>query len=328
MKIDIFAHIMPPAYVRDVLPATTPATQAFARGTRTLVDLDARKRVMDRFPDVRQVLTLAGPVEAAGRYAAQDVARIVNDGLAELVHRNPDRFVAAAASLPLGDMDEALREAERATRDLSMRGVELFTPAAGLPVDGPDFFPLYQRMCELDLPVWLHPRRELTPDYPGEERSKYRIFGLWGWPYETTVAMTRLVMSGVLDRFSRLKIITHHCGGMVPYFSERISTWYDYMAKALGADYRRPLPRPLLDYFRMFYGDTAVNGNSAALTCGRAFFGADHLLFGTDMPFDNEDGERSIRDTIFSIEEMEVSGTERDAIFAGNALRLLRLESA
>jgi len=325
--IDVFAHIMPPAYVRDVLPHTTPATRAFAAGTRTLADLDERFRLLDRYPGLRQVLTLAGPVEAAGPYSATDVARIVNDGLADLVSRFPDRFVAAAASLPATSGEEMLAEAQRALAVPGIRGVEIFTPtAAGRPIDADEMMPLFEIMQEADLPVWVHPRRELLPDYPGEERSRYRVFGLWGWPYETTVAMTRLVMSGVFDRFPRLKVITHHCGGMVPAFHARISTWYDYMATSLKADYRKPLQRPVVEYFRLFYADTALNGNTAGLECGHAFFGASHLLLGTDMPFDCEMGDASIRDTLASVQNMRVSEADKALILSGNARSLLRLE--
>ncbi len=327
MKIDIFAHIMPPEYVRHVLPATSRATRAFAGTTPTLSDLGARFEVMDRFPDVEQVLTLAGPVEPAGSLSSADVARITNDGLAGLVAAHPHRFAGAVASLPLDDMDAALAEAERALGELGLQGVEVFTPCHGKPLDDPSLFALYEFMEKVDLPIWIHPRRELKPDYDTEERSKYRVFGMWGWPYETTVAMTRLVFGGVLERFPGLKFITHHCGGMVPYFEQRIVTWYEYMEGRLGAKYSENLSRPLLDYFRMFYNDTAVNGSTAALQCGVSFFGADRVLFGTDMPFDNELGAASIRETTRSVEELDVPDADREKIFVGNARRLLRLGS-
>ena len=325
MKIDVFTHIMPPAYVKRVLPGTSKATQAFAKTTPTLSDLAVRFELMDRFPDVAQVLTLAGPVEPAGKLTSADVARITNDGLAELVALYPERFAGAVASLPLDDIDAALAEAERALGGLGLQGVEVFTPCHGKPLDDRGLFSLYKMMVEADLPIWIHPRRELKPDYDTEERSRYRVFGMWGWPYETTVAMTRLVFGGVLERFPGLKFITHHCGGMVPYFEQRIVTWYEYMEGRLGARYTESLSRPLLDYFRMFYNDTAVNGSTPALQCGVSFFGADRVLFGTDMPFDNELGAASIRETTRSVEELDVSAVDREKIFAGNARRLLRL---
>lgn len=325
MKIDIFAHIMPPEYVEHVLPKTSRATKAIAGTTPTLTDLEQRFAMMDQFPDVAQVLTLAGPIEPVPGLSSAEVARVTNDGLATLVSRYPQRFPAAVASLPLDDMDQALKEAERALSMPQFRGVEVFTPAHGRPLDGPDFEPLWAFMEKKDLPVWIHPRRELTPDYPVESRSKYRIFGMWGWPYETTVAMTRLVFSGVLDRYENLKFITHHCGAMIPYFEQRIATWYDYVARRQGADYGAALKKPPLDYFRMFYGDTALNGSTAALECGLAFFGNDHILFGTDAPFDAELGAASIEDTVRSIEELGCSKEQKASIFSGNARRLLKL---
>ena len=281
--------------------------------------------MMDMFPDVAQVLTLAGPIEPVPGLSSAEVAQITNDGLAALVSRYPQRFPAAVAALPLDDMDQALREAERALKMPQFRGVEVFTPAHGRPLDGLDFEPLWGFMEHKDLPVWIHPRRELTPDYPVESRSKYRIFGMWGWPYETTVAMTRLVFSGVFDRYEKLKFITHHCGGMVPFFEQRIATWYEYVARRQGADYGAELKKPPLDYFRMFYGDTALNGSTAALECGLAFFGYDQVLFGTDAPFDAELGAASIEDTVCSIEELNCSEEQKERIFSGNARRLLKL---
>lgn len=325
MKIDIFAHIMPPDYVERVLPFTSRATRAIAATTATLVDLSQRFSVMDRFPDVAQVLTLAGPIEAVEGMSSSEVARITNDGLVKLADSHPDRFPAVVASLPLDDMDAALDEAVRVLALPWVCGVEVFTPAHGRPLDGPDFEPLWALMCEKDLPVWIHPRRELTPDYSTEQRSRYSIFGMWGWPYETTVAMTRLVFSGIFDRFENLKLITHHCGGMVPFFEQRIVTWYDYVGRRQEADYGATLKRPVAEYFRMFYGDTALNGSTAALECGVSFFGADHVLFGTDTPFDADLGVSSIRETVRSIEELSLAVEEREKIFSGNACRLLKL---
>jgi aminocarboxymuconate-semialdehyde decarboxylase len=177
----------------------------------------------------------------------------------------------------------------------------------------------------------MHPARTAAfADYPGETRSKYDLWWAFGWPYETAVAMARLLFSGLLDRHHNLKIITHHLGGMVPHFEGRVAGGLDQLGKrtddAEDASARARLNKRPVEYFRMFYGDTALFGPAHAVQCGLAFFGADHVLFGTDMPFDPEGGPGFVRDTIKAVYEFDVSDGVRQQIFEGNARRLLRLK--
>ena len=216
---------------------------------------------------------------------------------------------------------------DRAIKELNLKGVQLFTPAGGKPLDSPEFLPLYEKMTGYDLPVWIHPARgRHIPDYRDEDHSRYYIYQMFGWPYETTAAMVRLVFSGILEKYPNLKFITHHCGAMVPYFYERITVGQDYAELHLNAKWKRALSRPPIDYFRMFYGDTALNGNSAALMCGYEFFGAEHIVFATDFPYDDEEGDRFTRQVIGSVEAMTVPDEHKNMIFEGNARKLLRLD--
>ena len=136
--------------------------------------------------------------------------------------------------------------------------------------------------------------------------------------------MARLVYGGILESYPNLKFITHHCGGMVPYFAQRIKRLFDNNETRIRA-WSSTITRQPLDYFRMFYNDTAVYGNTPALMCAYAFFGADHILFGTDMPHDNRFGETFTMETIRSIEEMEIPDADKKKIFADNAVQLLQL---
>jgi predicted TIM-barrel fold metal-dependent hydrolase len=329
-KIDIFTHIMPLRYREKLLKIAPPGLDIITNvgSTPTLYDLDKRFRIMDKFDGLRQVLTLSAPPveQIADPKQAEGLARLGNDGLAELVHKYPDRFAAGVASLPMNNMDAAMVELDRAIRDLKLKGVQVLTPVNEKPMDSPEFFPLYEKMAEYDLPVWIHPRRgQGYPDYRTEEESKFRVFSVFGWPYETTVAMTRLVFSGILEKYPRLKWITHHCGGMVPFLRERVIGSYDRIFKDLKDDVRQRLTKPHVEYFRMFYNDTAINGNTSALMCAYEFCGAEHLLFATDYPFDTELGERNLRQVIKAIEQMAISAAEKEKIFEGNAKRLLAL---
>jgi aminocarboxymuconate-semialdehyde decarboxylase len=141
--------------------------------------------------------------------------------------------------------------------------------------------------------------------------------------------MARLVFDGLFDRHPELRIITHHMGAMVPHFEGRAGYGLDQLGARtddpddLAAGSR--LARRPVDYFRMFYGDTALFGAAHAMECGLAFFGADHVLFGTDMPFDPERGPGFIRETIAAMERMRATPEEKAKIYEGNARRMLRL---
>jgi predicted TIM-barrel fold metal-dependent hydrolase len=335
LRIDAFPHILPRRYYDRMIAAVSgPASymQKRTAGIPVLYDLDARFRVMDTFADYVQVLTLASPpIEAVGPPArTRDLARLANDEMADLVRRYPDRFVGFAASLPMNDPDAAVREADRAIAELGALGVQIFTNVNGLPLDDARFLPLFARMAELDRAIWVHPARGATvPDYPTEERSKFELWWVFGWPYETAIFMSRLIFSGLLDRHPNLRILTHHAGGMVPHFAGRIGPGLDQLGartpdEDLAAVARRLARRPI-DYYKMFYGDTALFGAEHAVRCAIEFFGVDHILFGTDMPFDPEKGPQFIRDTIANLDALALAPADRAKIDERNARRLLRI---
>ena len=166
----------------------------------------------------------------------------------------------------------------------------------------------------------------MNPTTHTETVSYNQLFSIFGWPYDTTAAMVRLVFAGVFERLPNIKFITHHCGGMVPYFSDRLKVHYDNGLERLGAPHFPGLTKHPVEYLKMFYADTALVGNSnKALECGLGFFGEDHVLFGTDMPYDVENGGYSIRETINGIEKMNLPEATKKKIYEGNARRLLHL---
>jgi aminocarboxymuconate-semialdehyde decarboxylase len=336
MIIDVFNHIFPRRFF-DRLQEVAPTAQDMPRRVRRLpllFDLEARFRVMDEFGDYGQVLSLASPpLEVlATADEAPELARLTNDGLAELVDRYPDRFPGFVASLPLNHPEAAVAEMHRAVRELGARGVQLFTNVLGRPLDDPDFAPLFEGMAGYDLPIWLHPARGAHfPDYLCEYKSRYEIWWTFGWPYETSAAMAHLVFAGLFDRFPGLKVITHHMGGMVPYFEGRVGHGWDQLGKRTSdEDYglvRQSLKQRPLEYFKWFYADTALFGSRAGTRCGLDFFGAGHVLFASDAPFCPEPG-LYIRETIRVIEELNLTAREREQIYRGNAERLLKLAPA
>src|SRR3989449_636560 len=329
MKIDVFPHILPRRFFDRMLEIAggNLYMQKRMRAIPVLVDLEERFRIMDRYEGYVQVLTLASPpIEAlAGPDATPALARLANDGMAELVAKHPDRFPGCVASLPMNNPDAALREIDRAIDGLGATGVQIFSNVNGRPLDEPEWAPLFDRMAARRLPIWLHPARPAVfADYPGEKRSRYDIWWAFGWPYETTAAMARLVFAGLFDRHPDLAIITHHMGAMLPYFEGRAGGGLDQLgsrtedpddAVALARLGRRPL-----DYFKMFYGDTALFGAQHAMECGLAFFGAERVLFGTDMPFDPEKGPGFIRDTIGAMETRPATPADEAKMAHGYAM--------
>ena len=332
MIVDAYTHILPAGYQAMLEEKITDRDMSlnsarYAQTIPTLVDLEARFRVMDVFDEYIQVVSVASPPvhSIAPPAVAAELCRAANDELAELVLKYPHRFAAGIATLPMNDMDAALEEAQRAIKDLRLRAVELYTDINGQPLDAPQFMPLYEMMAELDRPIFIHPLREMTtPDYAGEEISRYRVWTKLGWPYATALAMTRLVYGGVLEKLPGLKIVTHHCGGLIPFLAGRID-WNDDFNEMCMGHRDVYLKKKALNYYRRFFYDTAVNGHTAALQCGRAFAGIDQMVFATDMPFDNQKGRRLIRDTIASVEQMGLNDEEKAKLYRNNAINLLRL---
>jgi aminocarboxymuconate-semialdehyde decarboxylase len=295
-----------------------------------LFDLDARFRAMDLAgPGYVQIVNTANPpVEAiAGPEAALELSRIANDEMAELVARHPDRFAAAAACLPMNDVEAALGEMERAITQLGHRAVQIYTDVQGRPLDDPAFAPVFDRAVALDVPVLLHPvRGPNRADYPGEPASRFDSWRIFGWLYDTVAAMTRIVFSGAFDRHPDIRIVTHHLGGFAPYAAERIREGYDKFLKAAAA---RKEPVPLAahpyDYFPRFYADTITIGSVPALECGLAFFGVDRVMFATDMPFDTQGGRKYVEVALQAMAAIDIPDADKQKIFETNARRVFGL---
>jgi uncharacterized protein len=331
LKIDAFNHIFPKPFF-DKLQEVTVDKGRIKRWLNIpfLHDLDTRFRMLEEFgEDYRQILSLsAPPIEmiATGQEGI-DLARLANDSMAELVRRHPDRFPAFIASMPLSEPEASVAEMERAASELGAVGSQTFSNVNGLPLDDERFWPLFQTAARLDHALMLHPTRGPgMPDYPGEAKSKYEIWWTFGWPYETSVAMARLVFSRMFDRLPNIKVLTHHLGAMAPYFEGRLGPGMDQLgSRTADEDYdalRRSLKRRPLDYFKMFWADTAVFGSAAATRCGLDFFGTDKVLFASDAPFDPEGGPMYIRETIRIIDALDIGADERHNIYQANAERL------
>lgn len=331
MKIDCFTHVMPKPYIREFQKAVG---EDFYLGNLPekipeMTDIEPRLRLMDDLGIDMQVMTIATPpieevVEDPAKAAR--LAEVANDAIAEMAAQRSDRFIPVG-TIAMNNMEASVREAERCLTQLGMKGVLIYSNARGRAIDGDEFMPFYELMAQHDRPIWLHPARTpMYADYVDEKTSLYAIWQIFGWPYETSMAMTRLVFSGIFDRLPELKIITHHAGAMIPYFDKRIEHVYPLFQHlgVLDKEFER-LERPLIDYYRMFYNDTAVMGSVGAMQAAYAFFGADHLLFGTDSPFDTQGGRVFCEETLFTIQALPVPPAEKARILGGNLQDMLNI---
>jgi len=208
MKIDIFNHFSPKPFNDKMVSLIPDAKDMIGKRIRNipaLVDLDVRFKVMDMFDEYVQVLSMPTPLEVfCTPPQAKEVARVQNDSFAELVQKYPDRFLGFIASLPMNDPQGLLDEAGRAVKELGAVGVLVNTNIQGRPLTRPETMPLFDLMADLDLPIWIHPTRGADfPDYKEEPKSHYEIWWTLGWPYETSVTMSHLVLRRAFRSTSR-----------------------------------------------------------------------------------------------------------------------------
>jgi predicted TIM-barrel fold metal-dependent hydrolase len=332
MKIDAFAHVLPPRYrerVFELLRARGDETASHYEGMLqsdpTLIDLDERFRFMDEIgADYRQVLVMAHTsVEHEEPDTAAELARVGNEELADLVAAHPDRFAGWVAQVALQDGERGLAAVEGAIEEQGALGAQVFTSHQGRCLDHQDYEPFFALMAELDRTIWIHPNRTVQwSDFPlTEPESRYGLYARAGWPTDTTVTMTRLVYAGYLERWPELKIYVHHSGGTVPMLAGRLKT---LQRTPDTEEIAARLERPPLEYLKRFYADTANFGNPIALRAALDFFGVDHVLFGTDFGFSQDFAPETIEDVETVVRDEETKRT----IYEGNARRVLRLDES
>ncbi len=335
--IDAYSHIMPRPYY-EALNARSGGTHAVAdllEAIPALMDVERRLELLDRHGIDEQVLVPATPAveTVADRVGAAELARTANDATAAIVDDHPDRF-HGVATVAMNNPEAMCGELDRAIGELDLSGVLLYSsvddrPAdqphlvgAGTPIDDPVFEPFYERVGDLDVPIWLHPARPRTnPDYVGESTSKYLIWQLLGWPYELSAAMARLAFSGLLDRHD-LRVVCHHAGAMLPLLAGRMDVHYPLFEMG-GEHHGGALSPPYAEAFRGFYADTATFGNVPALAMAVDFFGPEHCCFGTDAPFDAEGGDVSLGENRRALAALDLDASARERIQAGTARALL-----
>src|SRR3984893_15976170 len=174
MKIDIFCHIFPQKFFDRMRKLPDSGIKMRSLGVPAMVDLDIRFRMMDRFGDYVQIISLASPpMEAFGdAKRSPELAQVANDGMAELVVKHPDRFPGFVGALPMNNPAAAVEEIDRAVLKLGAVGFQIYSNVNGRPLDEPDFLPVFEKIAERNVPIWLHPSRSSSfADYATEKKS-------------------------------------------------------------------------------------------------------------------------------------------------------------
>jgi len=278
-------------------------------------DPEVRLGLMEKYGVDMQALTQTTPVMlGCNAEEALEICRASNNDNYSLCKAYPGKFVNICMASMM-DIRNDIKEVERSVNDLDARGVTISTSINGKGLDAPEFDPFWEAVQKYDLPVFLHPVS--WKDYPLAER--YRMMNLFGWPFDTTVAVWTIIFGGVLDRFPGLKFVTHHMGAMLPFFHGRAE---DRFKRFLAPTVKKTLN----EYWRSIYGDTAVDGGVNAYPCGYAFFGPDRLMFGTDYPFGYGRGDSFIKDNLNCVKNMNIPDADKKKILGENARKLLKLK--
>jgi aminocarboxymuconate-semialdehyde decarboxylase len=275
-------------------------------------DLAYREEVLDEHGVAMQLLTLTTPgTHVESPATAARLASLVNDEFREAIEMRGDRFTALA-TLPLNDPPAALREFERATNELGLRGAMLFSNINGVALSDARYWPIYEAANDREAVLYIHPAHPVNVDMMQE----YWLMPLVGFLFDTTLAAASLVFSGVAERYPRIRWALCHLGGAIPYLAERLDRGFHAFK-----DCRVHIDRPPSTYLKRFYYDT-VNFNQGALKLAIDFAGADHILAGSDYP--HQIG--SIPSMLDAIGKLPVTDQQRAGIYGLNAARLLGLQ--
>jgi aminocarboxymuconate-semialdehyde decarboxylase len=324
-KIDVHNHFYPDAFIQEVERRSDYARIETAPDGGLLIHYagdysviveshrnpERRIRDLDEAGVDMQILSLTVPgVHHEPAQRGIDLARLTNDAFGKIVRRYPERF-GAFASLPTQIPDEAARELERSVNELGLSGAMIFSNHAGYSLDHASFWPVYEAAEALDVPLLVHP---YAPEGM-ENLEDLRMVALIGFPFDMTIAATRLVLSGVLDRFPRLKLILSQLGGAIPMLAERIDRGATIYPELSGTLQRLPS-----EYLRAMYYDTVPYGETG-IPLTYQFAGADRILLASDHP--HQIG--NLNGCAMVIEDMGISGSEKAKMLGGNAERLLRI---
>jgi predicted TIM-barrel fold metal-dependent hydrolase len=295
MRIDCHAHVHPPAYRAPLGPIPLPPT-----------DLAGLEAMMERHEIDAAVVSVGPPAAFIGDAAdPRQLARLANDGIAEIVHAQPSRF-AGLATLPLPNVEASLVELARCLDDLSLDGVMLLSNVAGTYLGDPSLAPLFAALNERGAYVFVH------PGFPPHALPLPHPVWLYEFPFETVRAVTNLIYTGTMERYPAIRWQLAHLGGAAPFLAHRIASLADR-----EPDQASQAPAGALGYLRDCYYDTGLANNAPALAATREVTDLAHIVFGTDWPY------AALPDAVDPAPDLAVLGVERAAVESDNAHALI-----
>ena len=324
--VDFHNHYYPPEYVDALKTSSSVVKVTYDKDGNPCVhypgdynilvpghrDIEYRRGVLEQHGVDTQVLSFTTPgVHVEPAPAAITMARQINDTFARVVRTSGGRF-SSLATLPLNDPAASVAELERAMTELGMPGAMVFSNVNHVALADPRFAPLWRKADDLGAVIYIHP----TDPAGVEAMLDYWLMPLVGFLMDTTLAASKLVFSGVVERHPNIRWVLTHMGGAIPYLAERLDRGYRAFE-----DCRQHITKPPSEYLRQFYYDT-VNFNPDAVRLAIAFAGAEHILAGSDYP--HQIG--SIPLMIETIRALDVSDDVKRKIFGGNAARLLGMK--
>jgi uncharacterized protein len=341
MVIDFQAHLFPEEYIKElrqrdgavILEEPDPYSgmtyfydKKLQRRINTAIfagrDIERRVSHMDRLGIDIHVLTIPAP--GADRFEGEDavaIARVANDAVAAICRQYPSRFIGFF-TLPSSSISASLDELERSVHELGLKGFGCFANLNGQALDREELFPIYERLAKYKLPVYIHPTAPLATEATGLDIMPTLIFG---WAFDSTVAMTRLIYGRVLERFPEMKFVVADVGGVLAFFAQRAKNIYSGRTEEIRQRYG--LKENPLDSFRRFYVDTADHPAST-LKIVLDFFGPERLVLGTNYPYGPEEGCVLVKNSLAAIDGLNLSKQDKEKVLGGNAETILGIGAA
>lgn len=328
MRIDAYAHAVPKSYYEEM--GEVYQAPAYKRHPKTagFWDYDRRIDHLDSFGIDRQIVALGGPHLWPGirRYTDSEtihgLVRKANDEIRAVADQHPDRFIPVG-TLPVLD-EFTVDEAERCVDDLDMVGLQIYSNYDGVPLDSKALFPVYEFAENRSIPLWIHPQIHDWYNWTYQWGMDLSL----GWLFDTSLALARLVLSGLLERYPNLDFITHHGGGLIPHFMERLQLFY-YDEGTFGETPEvfdgghEPLTEPIEEYFTRFYADTVMYGSVSSLQTVYDVYGPDQMLFATDYPYGGHAGQDFMGGNLKALEDIDIPESEKAKIYSDNIEMLI-----
>jgi len=322
MIIDFHNHFYPQEYLEAIQKGQSFIKMTFDADNNPLLhypgdynilvpshrDINFREKAIKDAGVDKQILTFTTPgtqIETPER--SVELARMVNDGFAKIIKKHGEQF-DVLATLPMNAPDASVVELERVFKDLGFKGVMLFSNINGTALSDQRFWPLYEKANDLRAVFYIHPNFPVGV----EAMTDYWLMPLVGFTFDTTLAAAKLVFSGVVEKFPKIRWVLAHLGGAVPYLAERLDRGYFAFKEC-----REHISKPPSEYLKDFYYDS-VNFDINALQLAVKFAGADHILAGSDYPHQIGSLEKMVK----SIKKLNISSAEKAGILGGNAARL------